>query len=175
MVGALIGTGLKAAGSIAGGIMGVRSADKANEALEKQRQENRDWFNRRYNEDPTQRASAQRMITMVTDAVRNRNKAVAGTQAVMGGTDASVAAEKEANNRMLAETISGVAAAGDADKDAIEAAYRGRDAEITGQQIANEQAKTAEIAKAVTGVADAAAPVGVAVDEFIEAKKNTKV
>lgn len=172
MIGAIIGAGLGAAGSIAGGIMGARSAQKAQKELERQRKENQDWYDRRYNEDPTQRASAQRMITQVTDAIRSRNKAAAGTQAVVGGTDASVSAEKEINNKAIGETVSAIAASGDAQKDAVEAAYRAREAELAGQQMAMDNARTQTIAQATTGVAQAGANLGTGLEELDTTKKK---
>lgn len=156
MIGALIGAGISAAGSIVGGMMGARSAKKAQENLEEQQKENQAWYDRRYNEDPTQRASAQRMITLVTEDVKKRNKAAQGTQAVIGGTEESVAATKEANNKAIADTVANIAAQGDAQKDAIEAAYNARKSEIAGQQLQMEQAKTQALANATAGVAQAA-------------------
>ena len=106
MYGALIGAGLKAAGSIAGAITSARAAKNAKDQIVKQQEDNEAWYNRRYNEDATQRADAQRMITMVSDSIKKRNRAAAGTAAVMGGTTESVAAAKEANNQALADTTS---------------------------------------------------------------------
>lgn len=174
MIGAIIGGGLAAAGSIAGGIMGARSAKRAQKELDKQREENQRWYDRRYNEDPTQRASAQRMITQVTEAVRNRNKGISGTQAVVGGTDAAVAAEKERNNKIISDTVSTIAASGDASKDAVEATYRARESELSGQQMAVDNAKTQAIAGAVTGVAQAGANLATAGSELSEANKALK-
>ena len=75
-----------------------------------------------------------------------------GTQAVMGGTDESLAATKEANNRAIAEATSQIAAMGDRRKDAIEAQYRNRDASLGGQLAQIEQNRANAIANATQGV-----------------------
>lgn len=116
---------------LAGGIAARRRAKKAQKeykkAMQKEIEKNNDWFNQRYNEDATQRADAQAVITQTMDAIKQRNRQAAGTQAVMGGTDESVAAEKAANNEALAQTMSNVAVNADARKDQIEQQYRERD------------------------------------------------
>ena len=94
---------------------------KAKRNVEAQRQKNQDWYDRRYNEDATQRADAQRILTQTEESIKQRNKAAAGSAAVMGGTDESVAAAKEANNKALADATSQIAADAEARKDNIEA------------------------------------------------------
>lgn len=85
--------------------------------------ENQEWFNRRYNEDATQRGDAQRLLTMTEDAIKKRNRAAAGTAAVMGGTEESTAAAKAANAEALANATSQIAANAEDRKDAIENRY----------------------------------------------------
>jgi hypothetical protein len=152
----IVAAAIAAAGAIAGGVMSARAADKANASLQHRLDENEDWYNRRYNEDPTQRASAQQMITRTEEAIRKRNRSLAGRAAVMGSTNEAVAAEKEANADMMAKTVSQIAAAGDARKDAIERQYQATKAQLTGQQEEIERQKAATIGQATAGVASAA-------------------
>lgn len=98
--------------------------------LEAQKQDNQNWYDRRYNEDATQRADAQRILTMTEESIKNRNRQAAGAQAVMGGTDESLAATKEANAKALADAASQIAVNGENRKDQIEQTYRQRDAQI---------------------------------------------
>ena len=126
MLGAIIGGAVGAAGSIFGGISKNKAIKKQMEMVARMQRDNQDWYDRRYNEDATQRADAQRMITLTEESIKKRNKAAAGTAAVMGGTDESVAAEKEANSKALADTTSRIVAAGDARKDQIENQYLSR-------------------------------------------------
>ena len=126
MLGAIIGGAVGAAGSIFGGISKNKAIKKQMEMVARMQRDNQDWYDRRYNEDTTQRADAQRMITLTEESIKKRNKAAAGKAAVMGGTDESVAAEKEANSKALADTTSQIVAAGDARKDQIENQYLSR-------------------------------------------------
>lgn len=115
-----------AAGSIAGAVSRNNQISKRTEAIDKRLRENQNWYDRRYNEDATQRADAQRLLTMTEDAIRRRNRAAEGRKAVMGGTDESVAAEKEANNMAYANAVSQIAAVGERRKDVIEQQYRNK-------------------------------------------------
>lgn len=164
MIGSIIGAGMQAAGAIWGGISAAKSAKKVKQNIEQQQQENQDWYDRRYNEDATQRADAQRLITMTEESIKKRNKAAAGTAAVMGGSTESVAAEKALNNEALAETTSKIAADASARKDAIEAAYQERDANLENQLNQTEMQKQQAIAQAVQGVTGAASGIAGALD-----------
>ena len=93
---------------------------------------------------------------MTEDSIRNRNRAAAGTQAVMGGTEESVAAAKAANNRALADAAAQIAVAGEQRKDAIEQQYLQRDAQLQEQLNNMEAGRANAIAGAVQGVSKAA-------------------
>ena len=110
-------------GGILGGVSKNRKLRDQMRMLSEQQRENQNWYDRRYNEDATQRADAQRVLSMTEEAIRRRNKAAEGRAALMGGTDESVAAEKEANNRALADAASQIAASADRRKDVIEQQY----------------------------------------------------
>lgn len=164
MIGSIIGAGMQAAGAIFGGIQASKSAKKVKQSIERQKQENQDWYDRRYNEDATQRADAQRLLTMTEESIKKRNKAAAGTAAVMGGTGEAVAAERAANNEALAEATSQIAASADARKDAIEAAYQERGANLENQLNQTEMQKQQAISQAVQGVTGAASGIAGALD-----------
>ena len=152
----MIGAAVGAAGSIFGGISATMAMNKMKANVEAQKKENQDWYDRRYNEDSTQRADAQKILTMTQESIKNRNKAAAASQAVMGGTDESTAAAKEANNKALAEATSTIAVNGDKRKDAIEGQYRERDAALNQELNQIEKDKAAAIGQAVQGVSSAA-------------------
>lgn len=151
----LIGSAIGAAGSIFGGISASKAMKRAKKNVEAQRQKNQDWYDRRYNEDATQRADAQRILTQTEESIKQRNKQAAGSAAVMGGTDESVAAAKAANNQALADATSQIAAA-EARKDNIEATYMANDNAFVEQLNQLEQGKAQAIGQAVQGVANAA-------------------
>lgn len=152
----LIGSAIGAAGAIFGGISASAAAKKAKKNVEAQRQKNQDWYDRRYNEDATQRADAQRILTQTEESIKQRNRQAAGSAAVMGGTDESVAAAKAANNQALADATSQIAAAADARKDNIEATYMQNDNAFNEQLNQIEMGKAQAIGQAVQGVANAA-------------------
>lgn len=152
----LIGSAIGAAGSIFGGISASKAMKRAKKNVETQRQKNQDWYDRRYNEDATQRADAQRILTQTEESIKQRNKQAAGSAAVMGGTDESVAAAKAANNQALADATSQIAANAEARKDNIEATYMANDNAFVEQLNQLEQGKAQAIGQAVQGVANAA-------------------
>lgn len=164
MLGTLIGAGLGLASSIAGGIANRKARQKQEQMIAQQQKENQAWFDRKYNEDPTKRADTVRLLTQMQEQIKNRNKAAKGRQAVMGGTEDSTTAVKEANNKTLADTTSQIVAANDARKDNMENQYRARKSQLQGQQMSLEAEKAADTANAVAGVAGTAANIAAAVD-----------
>jgi hypothetical protein len=175
MIGSLIGAGLGAAASIFGGIQARKAARKANRMLEQQQADNQAWYDRRYNEDATQRADAQRMLTMTMDRIRERNKAAAGTAAVMGSGAEAVAAEKAANAQVLADTASQIAAAGAARKDQVEGQYLATKNAVNQQQVANQMQTAQNVAAATQGAASALANAGASIDALRDADKDREL
>ena len=164
MLGALIGAGLGLASSIAGGIANRKARRKQEQMIAQQQRENQAWYDRTYNVDPTKRADTVRLLTQMQEQIKNRNKAAKGRQAVMGGTEDSTTAVKEANNKTLADTTSQVVAANDARKDNIEQQYRERKNQLNNQQMGIEAEKAADTANAVAGVAGTAANIAASLD-----------
>lgn len=164
MIGALIGAGLGLASSIAGGIANRKARKKQEQMLAQQQRENQAWYDRRYNEDPTKRADTVRLLTQMQEQIKNRNRAAKGRQAVMGGTEDSTTAVKEANNKTLADTTSQIVAANEARKDAIEQQYQRNKRSIQGQQMQMEAEKSADTANVVAGVAGTAANIAATLD-----------
>ena len=165
MWGAIIG----AVTSIGGGIASAIGASKARKIQEqelKQREERQAaTYARRINQDYTQRADAQRMLKITRDALKQRAEAAAGRQAVMGLTDSGLAAEREMAENVMADTASQIAAAGEAQKDAIEQQYEQQQAEnskertniaagkaaATGQAVGQMVQGVGQVAGALTG------------------------
>lgn len=164
MLGTLIGAGLGLASSIAGGIANRKARQKQEQMIAQQQKENQAWYDRTYNADPTKRADTVRLLTQMQEQIKNRNKAAKGRQAVMGGTEDSTTAVKEANNKTLADTTSQIVAANDARKDSIEQQYMARKSQLQGQQMGLEAEKAADTANAVAGVAGTAANIAASLD-----------
>lgn len=159
LLGGAIGAGLGAVGSIFGGIAASKAMKNVKNNLNAQRSANQDWYNRRYNEDATQRADAQAIITRTEQAIKDRNRQAAGAQAVMGGTEESVAATKAANSQALADATAQIAAAGDRRKDAIESQYHSKDEALQSELNDMERQKAANVSKAIQGVSQTGANI----------------
>lgn len=159
MIGSIIGGALKIGGAIFGGAKASKAMKQRKRNIEAQRTENRDWYNRRYNEDATQRGDAQRMLTKTSEAIRRRNRQAAGVQSVTGGTEESVAAAKMANSEAMADAASQIVAQADARKDNIEEQYRQRNSQLNDQLSQMEYNKAMNTAQAITGVANAAGDI----------------
>lgn len=164
MLGELIGAGLGLASSIAGGIANRKARRKQEQMIAQQQRENQAWYDRTYNADPTKRADTVRLLTQMQEQIKNRNKAAKGRQAVMGGTDDSTTAVKEANNKTLADTTSQIVAANDARKDNIEQKYMNRKNQLQNQQMGMEAEKAADTDNAVAGVAGTASNIAATID-----------
>ena len=155
MVGDIIGGALGVAGSIFGGIRASEAMKRVKSNLEERKRRNQDWFDRRYNEDATQRADAQRILAKTEEAIRNRNRGAAGTQAVMGGTEESLVATKEANAKAMADAAANIAVNGERRKDSIEQMYQQRDEQLDSALNNMEVNKAQAISQAMQGVSQA--------------------
>lgn len=159
LIGSIAGGALGAAGSIFGGISASKAMRRVKKNLQAQKEANQNWYDRRYNEDATQRADAQRILTQTEESIRNRNRQAAGAQAVMGGTDESTAAAKAANAQALADATSQIAVNAENRKDKIEQTYQQRDSQINEALNNLEINKAQAISQAVQGVAKAGAGI----------------
>ena len=159
LIGSIAGGALGAAGSIFGGISASKAMRRVKKNLQAQKEANQNWYDRRYNEDATQRADAQRILTLTEESIRNRNRQAAGVQAVMGGTDESTAAAKAANAQALADATSQIAVNAENRKDQIEQTYQQRDSQINEALNNLEMNKAQAISQAVQGVAKAGAGI----------------
>ena len=132
--------------------------------LAQQEQENQAWYDRKYNEDPTKRADTVRLLTQMQEQIKNRNKAARGRQAVMGGTEDSTTAVKEANNKTLADTTSQIVAANESRKDDIESQDQARKDATQNKRTGLEAEKAAGTASVAAGVAGTAANIAATID-----------
>lgn len=161
----LISSAVGAVGSIFGGLSASNAIKKLRKNIESQRQKNKDWYNRRYHEDGTRRADAQRMINRLEDIMRQRSQRASGVQAVMGGSEESVSGVKEANNKMLAETMSQILSDSEKRKDHIEATYMQNDNAYQDKLNELEYQKATGISGAVQGLANTAGDIA---DNYID-------
>jgi hypothetical protein len=164
MIGTLIGAGIGAVGSAISAIASKNAAARSNAALRREIDYNQAWYDRRYNEDATQRADAQRVLNMAMERIKADNKAAMGTDAVMGTNLQDRVKEQSA--RTIGNIMADTAAKGAADKAETERQYQANRRAFAGQQMANAQATAQAIGQAGQGVAQAAVGAGQAYDEM---------
>lgn len=166
----MIGAAVGAAGSIIGGAVAANAQDKnlgmladMREDVARRQQQNQAWFDKEYNADATQRADAQAMIRKTEEAIKERTKQAAGTAAVMGGTEESMAASKAANAQALSDTASNITSAAEARKSALHSEFANQQnaldstmRDLQDKEMAANTAKAQAISGAIKGVTDAA-------------------
>lgn len=160
ITGTAIAAGVSAGAQIFGGIMKSRAARKSareqSREIANQKAQNEAYYNRYYNADATQFADNQRTLEQARAALRRNNQAAAGQAAVMGSTNATAAATKEANNQAMANAASAVSANAQQYKTHVQDSYRAQDANLSVRKQnltqAREEANAAAITDAVNGV-----------------------
>ena len=155
----IIGSALGAVGSIFGGYQASQAAKKAKKGIEQQRAKNEAWYNRRYNEDATQRADFQNILTKTQELLKNRAKNAAAAQAVTGGSNEALAAERAGANDAVATMMGNAALEAEKRKERIEAAYMDNDDKYQEQLNQTEKDRAAAIAQAAKETANAASQI----------------
>lgn len=162
--GPLIIGGVSAVANLIGANKAAKSSASANEAakseMDAQKAANEAWYNQKMNENYLDSAEAQAAITKARDMAQEQLASARARQAVMGGTDASIAAAQQSTNKMLADTMSGIAAQSTARKDAFEQTYINRNNELSRQLIDMYGQKAANSAAAGSGALSALGGIG---------------
>lgn len=151
-VAALIAGGLSAAGALGSSAISANASKNANAQADKvmadQQTKNDLWWQQKQNENYLESAEAQAAIAKAREMAQEQMATARGMQAVMGGTDASVAAAQQSANKMLSDTMSGIAATSTARKDAAEQQYLAQNNALAQQLISTYQNKAAQNAAA---------------------------
>lgn len=151
---------MKVGASIFGGIKAAKAMRQQKRAIQGQMRENQAWYDRNYNADYTQRADAQRLLTMTQDSIRARNRNAQGAAVVGGATSEAIAQQKAANNATMGNVASSIAAAAENQKAAVEDKYMARKDAYQKELNALTQQQAQNTINAVNGVADAANSIG---------------
>ena len=138
-----VGVGLSALG-------GARAARQKRRELAKRETENNAWYDQRYNELGTERADAQAALSAMRAAQQQRMASARGASAVMGASAGSVAAEKNASNAAMAQTIGQINANAENYKQGIENAYLQRKNDISNQRLNMYEQQAQNLAQAGT-------------------------
>ena len=142
-------------GTIGSAIASKNKADQSRALIQQQRDENRKWYNRRMAEDYTMRSDAQALIKRQRELLDEQYKRAKATNVVAGGTDESLALQKQAANKSVSDTMTGIAASASAHKDNVEAQYRAQDSALNQQQATELNQQAAASAQAGSQVAQA--------------------
>lgn len=167
--------------SLIGGWQSSKAAQKGYESqkdnLEAKRQMYQDWYNKEYNTDPLQRTSAQRILGQTRDLIRERNKQANATAAVVGGTNASLAATRQANANTMSNTINNIYENTETRRNNVENTYltqQGNYYDSLGTMEANRENQRAKnISQAAQAVGTAANQWASSYDEKTTTQKKT--
>lgn len=165
-----IGAALAVGSSLWGGSKASQAARKANKMIAAEKAENDAWYRRRYNERYADTAAGQDMLRRAQEYADKNWKRAQGASKVAGATDESVALAKEAGNKVVADTLSGMAARDTQRKDAVDAQHRSTQHQLTQQQIGLEQQRAANITNAAQNASNALMSAGAYYDAAGAAK-----
>ena len=146
-------SGAAALGSaIYGAIASSQANNKARKLIQQQRDDSKRWYETRMSQDYTMRPDVQAAFKRQREILDEQYKRAQASKVVAGGTEESVATQKEAAARSLAQTTTDVAAQAAQYKDNVEHQYRAQDAALNQQQAQNYQ-QQAQAAAAAAGQA----------------------
>ena len=155
MVTAAIGAGLALGSAIYGGITSAVANNKARKLIQQQRDANKRWYDVVKSQDYTMRTDAQAAIKRLREMYEESQKQAMKRRVVSGATPESEAMWKEAVNKSISDSITGIAENASAHKDSAEAQYRAQDAALNQQQVQNHQQQAAQTAQAASQAVNA--------------------
>lgn len=136
--------------AIYGAIASSKANNKARRLIQKQRDDNKRWYDVKMSQDYTQRADVQAAINKQREMLNDQYKSARAASVVAGGTDEALAMQKAAANKAVSDTMSTIAANSANAKDSYEQQYRAQDAALNQQQVANYQQQAAQAAQAAS-------------------------
>ena len=98
------------ASGIFGGIKSAKAAREQQRLINEQESKNNAWYNRNYYQNYMESAEAQAAMKRVENTLKKQNQEARATAAVMGSTSEAAVAQQQANNEILDNTATGLAA-----------------------------------------------------------------
>ena len=98
------------ASGIFGGIKSAKAAREQQRLINEQESKNNAWYNRNYYQNYMESAEAQAAMKRVENTLKKQNQEARATAAVMGSTPEAAVAQQQANNEILDNTATGLAA-----------------------------------------------------------------
>lgn len=143
MIGAILGAVGGLASGIFGGIKSAKAAREQQRLINEQESKNNAWYNRNYYQNYMESAEAQAAMKRVENTLKKQNQEARATAAVMGSTPEAAVAQQHANNEILDNTATGLAAQATQRKMQVDAANQQNQNAILnarlGQSQMNEQ------------------------------------
>lgn len=143
MIGAILGAVGGLASGIFGGIKSAKAAREQQRLINEQESRNNAWYNRNYYQNYMESAEAQAAMKRVENTLKKQNQEARATAAVMGSTPEAAVAQQQANNEILDNTATGLAAQATQRKMQVDAANQQNQNAILnarlGQSQMNEQ------------------------------------
>lgn len=131
------------ASGIFGGIKSAKAAREQQRLINEQESKNNAWYNRNYYQNYMESAEAQAAMKRVENTLKKQNQEARATAAVMGSTPEAAVAQQQANNEILDNTATGLAAQATQRKMQVDAANQQNQNAILnarlGQNQMNEQ------------------------------------
>nr|DAE86711.1 MAG TPA: N-terminal domain in RTX protein [Caudoviricetes sp.] len=140
MIGAIIGAVGGLASGIAGGIKSAKAAKQQQELINEQARKNDAWYNRNYYQNYLDSAEAQAAMKRVENTLKKQNQEARATAVVTGATPEAAVAQQQANNEILDNVATDLAAQGTARKANIDAINQQNENNIMNMRIAQNQA-----------------------------------
>lgn len=151
----VIGAGMQIGGALASGIAGAKAYRRQMKNLRQQQRENQNWYDRRYNENATERADSVALNEQAKQHFAEQMAQHQGTAAVIGGTNAQLAAEKNAEAAGYAGIQAQRQQMADTRKDTIENKYMTNKSAIQNKMLEMEQQRAQGIQTAASQMAQA--------------------
>lgn len=131
------------ASGIFGGIKSAKAAREQQRLINEQEAKNNAWYNRNYYQNYMESSEAQAAMKRVENTLKKQNQEARATAAVMGSTPEAAVAQQQANNEILDNTATGLAAQATQRKTQVDAANQQNQNAILnarlGQSQMNEQ------------------------------------
>ena len=167
LLGGIIGGVASAVGGIGSGIAGRRAARRNARILDNAEKRAQNWYDQEYYSDFTQRSDAQAALNQARQILDERYKRSAGSAAVTGATDESVAQQKAANNQVIADVTSNIAERADAYKEQVRANYENQMEAIDQARMGINDQRAQNVATAAGGLASAGQALGGGISDKI--------
>lgn len=123
MIQSILGSVLGIGAGLFGGISSAKAAKEQKRLIDEQESKNNAWYNRNYYQNYMDSTEAQAAMKRVENTLKKQNQEARATAVVTGATPEAAIAQQQANNEILDETATGLAAQATARKNNVDAVH----------------------------------------------------